>query len=104
MTANGSRIIGIWSREGDHVHLMVNCPPKLSISNLVCKLKGKSSYILRKNFWPQIKKKLWGGHLWSPSYCFVSCGGEPLEIVKQYIADQRCPATTKSMKQSENFT
>jgi putative transposase len=90
--------------EGDHVHLMVNCPPKLSVASLVGKLKGKSSYILRKEFWTQIKTKLWGDHLWSPSYCVVSCGGAPLEIVKQYITDQRRPASTKSVKQSENFT
>src|SRR6476620_10916035 len=37
--------------ESDHVNLMVCCPPKLAISNLVGKLKGKSSYHLRKEFW-----------------------------------------------------
>jgi putative transposase len=90
--------------EGDHVHLMVCCPPKLAIATLVGKLKGKSSYIIRKDFWPQVKMKLWGDHLWSPSYCVVSCGGAPLEIVKQYIADQRQPVSTQSVKQSERFT
>jgi len=90
--------------EGDHVHLMVSCPPRLAVANLVCKLKGKSSYIIRKEFWTQVKTKLWRDHLWSPSYCVVSCGGAPLKIVKQYIADQRRPTTAKSMKQSESFT
>lgn len=90
--------------EEDHVHLMVSCPPKLSVAILVGKLKGKSSYMIRKDFWPQVKTKLWGGHLWSPSYCVVSCGGAPLEIVKQYINDQRRPSSTKSVKQSEHFT
>ncbi|MDW9481965.1 IS200/IS605 family transposase, partial [Sinorhizobium meliloti] len=33
--------------------------------------------------------KLWGGHLWSPSYFAASCGGAPLEIIKAYIEDQR---------------
>lgn len=77
--------------ENDHVHLMVSCPPKLAVADLVGKLKGKSSYVLRKEFWPQIKTKLWGSHLWSPSYCVVSCGGAPLDSVKQYVADQRRP-------------
>lgn len=78
--------------EDDHVHLMICCPPKLAISNLVSKLKGKSSYFLRREFWSQIKDKLWGKHFWSSSYCVVSCGGAPLEIVKQYVAEQRRPS------------
>ncbi len=73
--------------EDDHVHLMVCCPPKLAVSNLVGKLKGKSSYFLRQEYWLQIKSKLWGVHLWSPSYCLVSCDGAPLDVVSKYIAD-----------------
>ncbi|MFM8454082.1 MAG: IS200/IS605 family transposase [Gammaproteobacteria bacterium] len=86
--------------EDDHVHLMLSCHPKLALSNLVGKLKGKSSYMLRKEFWPQIKQKLWGKHLWSPSYCLVSCGGAPLNIVKQYIQQQRTPPSQRSIRQS----
>ena len=86
--------------EDDHVHLMLSYPPKLALSNLVGKLKGKSSYILRKNYWTQLRKKLWGQHLWSSSYCVVSCGGAPLETVRQYIEDQRIPPSEKSIKQS----
>lgn len=90
--------------EDDHVHLMVCCPPKLAISALVGKLKGKSSYMLRKNFWDQLKEKLWGGHLWSPSYCVVSCGGASLDVVKQYISDQRSPSVPKNVNQSIMYT
>jgi len=77
--------------EHDHVHLMVSCPPKVALASLVGKLKGKSSYFLRKEYEPELKAKLWGNHLWSPSYCAVSCGGAPLSIVKEYIAQQRTP-------------
>lgn len=87
--------------EDDHVHVLVNVPPKLAISNLVGKLKGKSSYFLRKEFMPQLKTKLWGKHLWSPSYCVVSCGGAPLEIVRQYVDHQRRPPTAKQINQSK---
>jgi len=90
--------------EDDHIHLMVSCPPKLAIANLVGKLKGKSSYVLRREFWPQIKKKLWGSHFWSPSYCVVSCGGAPLDTVKQYIEEQRRPPGEKNVQQSQRFT
>lgn len=90
--------------EDDHVHLMVCCPPKLAVAALVGKLKGKSSYMLRKEFWNHIKNKLWGDHLWSPSYCVVSCGGAPLDIVKQYIADQKRPSEARNVKRSKRFT
>ena len=76
--------------EDDHVHLLINYPPKVAVSNLVNSLKGVSSRHLRKDF-PEIKNKLWGGSLWSPSYFASSCGGEPLEIIKQYIEQQQTP-------------
>ena len=86
--------------EDDHVHLMVNYPPKIALSNLVGKLKGKSSYLLRKTYWEDIKNKLWGKHLWSNSYCTVTCGGAPLETIKKYIENQKIPPSQKSVQQS----
>ena len=86
--------------EDDHVHMLVSVPPKLSIAVLVGKLKGKSSYFIRKEFRNQLKKKLWGNHLWSPSYCCVTCGGEPLEIIKTYIEQQRRPSSKRGIAQS----
>ncbi|WP_214646109.1 IS200/IS605 family transposase [Acinetobacter terrae] len=76
--------------EDDHVHLLINYPPKVAVSNLVNSLKGVSSRHLRKQY-PEIKSKLWGGSLWSPSYFASSCGGAPLEITKQYIEQQQTP-------------
>ena len=76
--------------EDDHVHLLINYPPKVAVSNLVNSLKGVSSRHLRKDF-PEIKNKLWGGSLWPPSYLASSCGGVPLEIIKQYIEQQQTP-------------
>lgn len=77
--------------EDDHVHLLVNYPPKVAISKLVNSLKGVSSLLIRKKNHPDIKKKLWGGALWSPSYFAGSCGGAPIEIIRQYIEQQQTP-------------
>jgi len=74
--------------EDDHVHLMVEYPPKVAISTLVNSLKGVSSRLLRKQR-PDIEKRYWKNILWSPSYFAASCGGAPLEIIKQYIEQQR---------------
>jgi putative transposase len=76
--------------EDDHVHLLVNYPPKVSISVLVNSLKGVSSRMIRKKY-PSIRKKLWGNALWSPSYFAGSCGGAPIEIIRQYIEQQQTP-------------
>ncbi|NRA43348.1 MAG: IS200/IS605 family transposase [Oligoflexales bacterium] len=77
--------------EGDHVHLLVNYPPKVSVSKLVNSLKGVSSRLIRKKQFPSVKNSLWGGSLWSPSYFAGSCGGAPIEVVRQYIEDQKTP-------------
>ncbi len=75
--------------ECDHVHLLVAYPPKVSLSTLVNSLKGVSARRLRSAHLPEVERKLWGPHFWSPSYCAVSCGGAPLEIVKRYVEAQR---------------
>lgn len=77
--------------EDDHVHLLVNYPPKVSVSTLVNSLKGVSSRLLRKKNYPSIRKKLLRGALWSPSYFAGSCGGAPIEIIRQYIEQQQTP-------------
>ncbi|MHB1683465.1 MAG: IS200/IS605 family transposase [Bacilli bacterium] len=77
--------------EDDHVHLLVNYPPKVAISTLVNSLKGVSSRLIRQKNDPEIRQKLWDGHLWSPSYFAGSCGGAPLSIIREYIEGQRTP-------------
>ncbi len=77
--------------EDDHVHLLVNYPPKVSVSGLVNSLKGVSSRRVRKADYPSIKNKLWGNALWSPSYFASSCGGAPIGLIRQYIEQQRTP-------------
>ena len=77
--------------QDDHVHLLVTYLPKVSVSNLVSSLKGVSSRMIRKKDYPHMRKKLWGGALWSPS-CFAgSCSGAPLAVIRQYIEQQRTP-------------
>lgn len=77
--------------ESDHVHLLINYPPKVAISKLVNSLKGVSSRLLRKKQYPTIQKALGGNHLWSPSYFAGACGGAPLEVIRQYIENQNSP-------------
>jgi putative transposase len=77
--------------EDDHVHLLVNYPPKVAVSALVNSLKGVSSRMIRKKHYQSIRKKLWADALWSPSYFAGSCGGAPIETLRQYIEHQKTP-------------
>lgn len=76
--------------EHDHVHLLVEYPPKLAVSALVNSLKGVSSRLLRAGR-PDIERRYWQGVLWSPSYFAASCGGAPISIIRQYIEQQKTP-------------
>jgi putative transposase len=76
--------------EGDHIHMLICYPAKLSVSILVKTLKGVSARRLHQEFGPEIENKLWGDHFWSPSYC---AGGAPLDVIKKYIEEQDRPAS-----------
>lgn len=76
--------------EKDHVHLLVNYPPKIALSKLVNSLKGVSSRLLRKEM-KEIEHYYWKGVLWSPSYFAASCGGASIAVIKEYIQKQDTP-------------
>jgi putative transposase len=77
--------------ENDHIHLLVNYPPKTTVSKMVNSLKGVSSRKLRQRL-PELEKIYWKGGLWSPSYFASSCGGAPIDVIRQYIEDQQSPS------------
>ena len=70
----------------DRVHLLVECDPRYGIHRLVKQVKGRSSRLLREEF-PSLKRRL--PTLWTNSYFVATVGGAPLEIVKQYVENQR---------------
>ena len=74
--------------EGDHIHVLIEFPPKLSVSQMVNALKGVSS----RRYGQEGYKKPYGKDaLWSPSYFVSSIGGAPLEVLKKYIQNQDKP-------------
>ena len=73
----------------DHVHLFVSAAPKWAPGKIVSIFKAITSKIIFEEF-PQVKKKLWGGHLWSAGYYVASVGDKvTAEMVKKYIRHQR---------------
>lgn len=72
----------------DHIHLLVDCKPQLRLSDAVKILKGNTArWLFLKH--PELKKQLWGGHLWNPSYFAATVSERTLEQVTQYINSQK---------------
>jgi len=75
----------------DHIHMHIEYPPKLSISDLVKRMKGRTSRILQKEF-PQLKKRYWGQHFWAIGYGGWSTGNVTDEMVQAYLEHHRNPS------------
>lgn len=76
-----------WGHDEDHVHILFRAHPKSAISKFINAYKSASSRLLKKEF-PSIREKLWKEQFWSQSFCLLTTGGAPLEIVKEYIQTQ----------------
>jgi putative transposase len=85
--AQGCEVISV-ETEVDHVHVLIRLRPTHQLSNMVQRLKGSTAYALFREY-PTLKNRLWGGHLWSPSYYVATVGGAPLETIKKYVESQR---------------
>lgn len=68
----------------DHIHLFVTIPPSLAVADAVKVLKGTTARRLFATF-PELKKQLYGGHLWSPSYYVGTAGDVSAETIRHYI-------------------
>ena len=72
----------------DHVHMLIETKPQFFIPDMVKILKGNTARRLFLDH-PELKKRLWGGHLWNPSYCVVTVSERSREQVLQYIETQK---------------
>ena len=71
----------------DHVHLLLSVPPELSVSELMQRIKGRSSRKLLDEF-SDLNRQFWGKHIWAGGYFAASSGNVTDEIIKQYIESQ----------------
>ena len=76
-----------WSHDGDHIHVMFRAQPKSELSKFINAYKSASSRLLKKEF-PEIRKKLWKETFWSQSFCLITAGGAPIEVIRGYIETQ----------------
>lgn len=73
----------------DHVHLLIRAKPTLDIPKWINSVKGNTSRFLREKHINYLREKLWGDHFWSPSYFIATTGNVSIDVLKQYIEDQR---------------
>ena len=73
----------------DHIHLLIDCKPQHYIPNIIKALKGVSARLLMLEYNVELKKKLWGGHLWNPSYFIATVSENTEEQIKNYIKNQK---------------
>lgn len=73
----------------DHFHLLFRCKPTLNFKDYIQALKGRSARLLRKEFPDLLKNRLWGEHFWSPSYFLATTGNVTLDILMNYVQNQR---------------
>ena len=76
-----------WNHDADHVHVLFKATPHTEIAKFLNAYKSSSSRMVKKEF-PEIKRYLWKSAFWTQSYCLISTGGAPLEVIKQYIENQ----------------
>ena len=72
----------------DHIHLLLDCKPQFFISDMIKIMKGNLARQLFLSH-PELKRELWGGHLWNPSYCAVTVSDRSRDQVMAYIEGQK---------------
>lgn len=76
-----------WNHDVDHVHILFKAHPNTELSKFINAYKSASSRLIKKEF-PFVRKKLWKEMFWSRSFCLLTTGGSPIEVVKKYIENQ----------------
>ena len=68
----------------DHVHMFIAVPPKYSISQVIQRMKGRSSYRIQQEF-PEIRKRYWGCRFWAKGYFSTTSGNITDDVILQYL-------------------
>jgi putative transposase len=84
---NYNIILQEWNYDKDHIHILFKAHPNTEISKFINAYKSASSRLIKKEF-PEIKEQLWKEYFWSRSFCLLTTGGAPIEIIKKYIESQ----------------
>ena len=76
-----------WNHDKDHVHVLFKAHPNSELSKFINAYKSASSRLIKKEY-PIICKSLWKENFWSRSFCLLTTGGAPIEVIRRYIESQ----------------
>ena len=76
-----------WNHDVDHIHIMFKAHPNSELSKFINAYKSASSHLIKKDF-PAVRQKLWKEMFWSKSFCLLTTGGAPINVIKKYIESQ----------------
>ncbi len=76
-----------WNHDIDHLHILFKAHPNSELSKFINAYKSASSRLIKKEF-PAIRERLWKEYFWSRSFCLLTTGGAPVEVIKRYIESQ----------------
>lgn len=76
-----------FNHDCDHAHILFSAHPNSALSKYINAFKSASSRLVKKEF-PEIRKYLWKEYFWSRSFCLLTTGGAPIEVIKKYIESQ----------------
>ena len=76
-----------WNHDSDHVHIIFRSHPKTELSKFINAYKSASSRLIKQEF-ESVRNKLWKSYFWSQSFCLLTSGGAPIDVIKQYIESQ----------------
>lgn len=80
-------ILEEWNHDSDHIHVMFRAKPVTELSKFINAYKSASSRLLKKEY-PEIRSRLWKEFFWSRSFCLLTAGGAPVEVIRAYIESQ----------------
>ena len=76
-----------WNHDVDHIHIMFKAHPNSELSKFINAYKSASSRLIKKDF-PEVRQKLWKEMFWSKSFCLLTTGGAPINVIKKYTESQ----------------
>lgn len=76
-----------WNHDQDHLHILFKAEPNSELSKFINAYKSASSRLIKKEK-PEISEYLWNEYFWSRSFCLLTTGGAPIDVIKRYIESQ----------------
>lgn len=87
LSSNYNITLQEWNHDKDHVHILFKAHPNSELSKFINAYKSASSRLIKKEY-QQIRQALWKEYFWSRSFCLLTTGGAPIEVIKRYIESQ----------------